>query len=136
MKTNKDGTPRKMKYNWSTVNWNLSTQTIAQMLGTQKYYVEKMRSKLAPHTKQESAYETIDWSKTDMEIAIETGRKYCTITQMRRRKGLPKVKYVTGRVSACLKPEEWQEVAQVLRMGIQTVATTKLLRIIEYKTKP
>ena len=79
----KNGDAQKSKYGWHTVDWGQPTSIISDQLGCRPSTVSIARAKYAPetvrgpHVKKTAMKEWakgIDWSKTDREIAEETGR--------------------------------------------------------------
>ncbi len=92
--TNKDGRARKMKHAWHLVDWEQPTSVIAQQMGLSEGYVSGRRRKYAPETvgmhyvKQYEMADNskdIDWSKSDWQLAKETGRSHGSIWTTRQK---------------------------------------------------
>jgi hypothetical protein len=90
---NKDGEARKMKHAWHLVDWDQPTSVIAEQMGLSEVYVSGRRRKYAPetihreYTKRAAMVDRwggVDWSKSDAQIAKETGRARGSVWKTRR----------------------------------------------------
>jgi hypothetical protein len=96
--TNKDGFARKTKHDWHYVDWSMPTGIIADIMGLTDQYVSNARKKYAPetvrtiHQKAVRAgikWKEMDWSKSDAQIARETGHARGAVWKARRRQSKP-----------------------------------------------
>jgi hypothetical protein len=92
--TNKNGEARKMKHNWHIVNWNQPTSVIAEQMGLSEVYVSGRRRKYAPETVRKhytkkcamvDRAKDLDWSKTNYQLAKETGRSAGSLWKTRQK---------------------------------------------------
>lgn len=107
--TNKNGEARKMKYEWHLVDWDQPTSVIAEQMRLTEGYVSGRRRKYAPetvrihYTKKFAMVDrakNLDWSKTDLQLANETGRDRGSLWKTRQK--LSRMN-VTTMASAALK---------------------------------
>jgi hypothetical protein len=91
---NKNGEARKMKHAWHLVDWDQPTSVIAEQMGLSEGYVSGRRRKYAPETIKRAYVKKaammdrakdLDWSKTDRQLAKETGRSHGSIWRTRRK---------------------------------------------------
>jgi hypothetical protein len=96
--TYKEGLTRKRKHDWRCVDWSMPTGIIADMMGLTSEYVSNARQKYAPETVQtihqqsiraEIKWKEVDWSKSDVQIARETGCTHGAVWKARRRQSQP-----------------------------------------------
>jgi hypothetical protein len=113
-----------MKYDWNSINWNLSTFTICGLIGANAEYVEKKRAELAPHTSTRKKDRVIDWNKPDDEIAAEIGVKKESVYIMRKRKGEPNL------LAVYLPRHVWVDVIDKIDLLKQDKKTVKIIRAI------
>lgn len=92
MTKNKNGELRKTKHDWSLVDWDQPTYVIAEQMGVSSGYISGRRRKYAPETIRSHHMKThnmidaskeLDWSKTDWQLAKETGRSHASIRKTR-----------------------------------------------------
>lgn len=92
--TKKNGEARKTKHAWHLVDWNQPTSVIAEQMGLSEVYVSGRRRKYAPKTIRRAYVKKaamvdrakdLDWSKTDWQLAKETGRSHGSIWKTRQR---------------------------------------------------
>ena len=91
---NKNGEARKMKYEWHLVDWNQPTSVISSQMRCLDRYVSECRKRYAPetvrahHSKKYAMIDRakdLDWSKTDRQLAKETGRGAGSIWSTRQK---------------------------------------------------
>jgi hypothetical protein len=91
---NKNGESRKMKHDWHLVDWDQPTSVIADQMGTSEGYVSGRRRKYAPETVRihytkkcamVDRAKDLDWSKTDWQLAKETGRHRGSLWKTRQK---------------------------------------------------
>ena len=98
--TNKNGEARKMKHDWHSVNWDQPTSVIAEQMGSSEVYVSGRRRKYAPQTVRKhytkkcsmvDMAKDLDWSKTNWQLAKETGRSAGSLWKTRQKLSLMKI---------------------------------------------